>query len=1448
MRKSKSSSESVDSKDSSKGSGYLGAASQPGRLLSSIASRMSLKPPLHPSHQDQQQQQGRRRSSLDQPTLTSEPEAYRSNENISSSKSSFFSDVPPIDTASHDRLLKARMSALSSANRDGILEESVKHLQLVNALGTNDLDSVLAAIMRLTSIPSPAGSPPLSYGSPLHLVMSLCQKSIVKSIISTFCMPGSDSATRGNSLQWINTPNSPDGETPLHIASKLGRVEIAEELFHIPNIDDTIRNSNGKTAEELAKNDKTLALFENQRQLFCDSIVSTIRTHLFSGMSKPVIDLFASNDRARSYLSLGWIDINAPIDTATDRSILHFAAKMDDLTLVNWTLSQGADPNVKDKKEKKPLDLCKKDKIKDRLKNAISQTPIQSLNLAQSSTFAGMSSAMRALHEAPVLKGALFKWTNYTTGYKSRYFVLENGSLSYYHTPDEYPNSCRGSISTMTANVTMPDSNDASRFDVMASGNVRYSIKARSPADAKKWVWYLMESKRFSIDMRNLPQGTTPGLGKPVSGENDTMGSLELGLSGYTDDLWDRDKDPAEAVGDTVPLDDPLLSKVATACHIIKNQNTEIVDTIAHSLHTKENTDAVASMSLGHTESDGEMRDASAAAFISTPPENQEDSLLQRHSILVKSDHLSRLSISGPSTGPNIHTLLYMLEMQLQTQKRVVDTVMCNLLDSTHQPPLTSSSDDTRAKTLTQLSELFKESVEHVQDTAKRIVELYSFRERMWSRRLRKEVESRKRWEEVVSRVVGIDHHAGTEPFGSVNHSGDSIDPSANHNATTPKAGGAFSVPNSSMVTANTQFTDVAQNGSIGNITNASKPLISKKSGSYRSIKAPNDNFTSSDNRGRDELGDEDVEEEDDEGHESDVFYDADDDYDRPTESFLENALGFSAMDDPSYEQSHTREPPTLPAIKSQDSSIFLDHASLQLSGFGYDAEGKPRAKLPLDPTTPKPALAVWSFLKSAIGKDLSKVTLPVFFNEPLSMLQRMCEDVEYIELLSLASRVGSHHYLEKPHMDQMKLADQADPAADAASFLGIDIDQIERLQGDDAGLMRLMLVAAYGMSNYSSTVGRTNKPFNPMLGETYELVRLDKRLRYLSEQVCHHPPISACFCHSPDYTFWTEVNVKSKFWGRSLELHPLGTCHVALPVHQLDAETGRMRVTGSEHYSWKKVTTGVNNLIVGKLSIDHYGDMVVRNWQTGEECVLTFKPKDVGGWFGSSSKDDGGMGGSGGDIEGRVKDATGRVRFEIKGKWDTSLIATPVATMNGSKGGNNSLLLNPIVIWKRNALPACSQQNFNYTSFALSLNEINSTLETVLPPTDSRLRPDQRYMERGMWEIANTDKERLELIQREKRKQHVAQFASTGIPSGPVRPEAEIGSNAVTPLGEPWWTPRWFVREVEPDSNEEHWRFTHEYWDVRQKAVVALQATNEENRGAPIWPDYVNDIFGLQK
>lgn len=83
-----------------------------------------------------------------------------------------------------------------------------------------------------------------------------------------------------------------------------------------------------------------------------------------------------------------------------------------------------------------------------------------------------------------------------------------------------------------------------------------------------------------------------------------------------------------------------------------------------------------------------------------------------------------------------------------------------------------------------------------------------------------------------------------------------------------------------------------------------------------------------------------------------------------------------------------------------------------------------------------------------------------VNFNEPLSMLQRLTEDLEYSELLDRAARC-------------------------------------------DSPLEQMCLVAAFSVSSYSTTVHRTAKPFNPLLGETYELDRLEEDgYRSISEQV----------------------------------------------------------------------------------------------------------------------------------------------------------------------------------------------------------------------------------------------------------------------------------------------------------------------------------------------------------
>ncbi|VEL34553.1 unnamed protein product [Protopolystoma xenopodis] len=94
-----------------------------------------------------------------------------------------------------------------------------------------------------------------------------------------------------------------------------------------------------------------------------------------------------------------------------------------------------------------------------------------------------------------------------------------------------------------------------------------------------------------------------------------------------------------------------------------------------------------------------------------------------------------------------------------------------------------------------------------------------------------------------------------------------------------------------------------------------------------------------------------------------------------------------------------------------------------------------------------------------------------VNFNEPLSFLQRVTEDLEYSCCLDKACQLGN-----------------ADP------------------------VLELAWVATFSISSYASTAHRTCKPFNPLLGETYECDRsLDPYgWRSLAEQVSHHSINSA--------------------------------------------------------------------------------------------------------------------------------------------------------------------------------------------------------------------------------------------------------------------------------------------------------------------------------------------------
>uniref|UniRef100_A0A673ZJN1 Oxysterol-binding protein n=1 Tax=Salmo trutta TaxID=8032 RepID=A0A673ZJN1_SALTR len=362
-------------------------------------------------------------------------------------------------------------------------------------------------------------------------------------------------------------------------------------------------------------------------------------------------------------------------------------------------------------------------------------------------------------------------------------------------------------------------------------------------------------------------------------------------------------------------------------------------------------------------------------------------------------------------------------------------------------------------------------------------------------------------------------------------------------------------------------------------------------------------------------------------------------------------------------------------ASDDDDSYISDVSDSVSMGNAGSGGSGVQVARRRTTLPSPQPSsssVSLWNILKNNIGKDLSKIAMPVQLNEPLNTLQRLCEEVEYSELLDTANNT------QDPYQ-------------------------------------RMVYVATFAVSAYASSYHRAgSKPFNPVLGETYECDRPDKGFRFIAEQVSHHPPVSACHCDSNNFTFWQDVQWKNKFWGKSMEIVRMGTTHVTLPAF-------------GDHYEWNKVTSCIHNILSGQRWIEHYGEMSIKNTSSDAcQCKVTFVK--ARSWSSTVN-----------EIEGMVTDTGGRVIHSFFGKWH--------------EGVYQGVPPSAICIWRANPMPVDQDQYYGFTQFAIELNELDAALKPHLPPTDTRFRLDQRCLEEGNIEGAEEQKQRIEELQRGRRK-----------------------------------------------------------------------------------------------
>lgn len=938
----------------------------------------------------------------------------------------------------------------------------------------------------------------------------------------------------------------------------------------------------------------------------------------------------------------------------------------------------------------------------------------------------------------PTFRGYLAKWTNIAGGYKTRWFVLENGYLSYYTTQDEEGKQSRGSTNLRFAKIRA-DANDKHRFEVIADSGAsktahKLYLRGSHPVERARWVQVLQQTvESFDLDRTTSRAESVRSLQRAETQSNILDPSLNTSstlLSGPTS-VPSRTNTPFRVK--TPSIKGSALGRTISGMSSSFKPGTSARSSDANPAPMGSIAQTPSIMSRdSRTPSDEQLFEQSGE-YLDQPkgspnriPHESEFALIAnslRTQVDLSHQLAQSLSSNSVTTAPATST-------DLNASGKSPSL-------SSKAPPLTTSSPEG-------IRQALQDSLQNSSTLLSRYQEIVANREAYLTRRYEQEIQAKHLWEENMKTLAQqhaemesqlreaaqenarkrkalreVRENFGSSPGAALTSPAPAVaSPVPVRGAFTPRTNEAFETPTASLSARRSERRPHAT---------LDPPLPPPITGTVSSI-----NTITADSL----LADGDADD-------GDEFFDA-------VESG--NLPGLKIED--SIERSREGLTPALGA----DAPKATDN---QVNDKALEPYRKLRHEMPIDKDN-RPSVSLWSILKNNIGKDLTKISFPVSLNEPTSMLQRMAEDMTYASLLDTAVRQKS-------------------------------------------STLRIAFVAAFACSNYVTTLGRVAKPFNPLLGETFEFASLEGcKYRYQSEQVSHHPPISACIAESlegepngpSNWEYAGCVQAQSKFLGRSFEIRPTGMAHV------------RLRVGGKvEHYSFKKVTTSVSGFVTGSPSIDHYGDMVVKCHTTGDECTMTFKPR---GWRSSVAHELKGVVHSGID---------GSLAWEIAGRWSNQIVARKVSTVGGdtldpdrnvdslstdpsrtANGSVDSALPELVLLWKYHTH---ALGPFNLTPYAVMLNDLPAGLHDWLPSTDCRLRPDLRLFETGRFDEADVMKRNLEELQRATRK------------------ERESGQK-------PPHKPRWFSKVIEPDTQADYWepRRTSpdgsvgipEYWAARSQ------------------------------
>ena len=328
-------------------------------------------------------------------------------------------------------------------------------------------------------------------------------------------------------------------------------------------------------------------------------------------------------------------------------------------------------------------------------------------------------------------------------------------------------------------------------------------------------------------------------------------------------------------------------------------------------------------------------------------------------------------------------------------------------------------------------------------------------------------------------------------------------------------------------------------------------------------------------------------------------------------------------------------ETPIIPKIKSdlvtrKESMFIIDYDDNDDFYDASEGEEKPIVEVKIKqkerrkeiPQRPNININCIELLKNCVGKSIDEIPIPFNYREPWSMIQRLVEEMQYTELLDKASTSTNR-------FEQM------------------------------------VFVAAFSVSCYITTP-RTNKPFNSLLGETFDFdcsedVGESVGWKALAEQVSVTPPKTVMHVESVthDWQLYHEFTMNSKFRLQYLQVIPNCTTHLVFK------KTGH-------HYTWTKANTFVHNLVVGKIWCENVGEVNIINHTTKDTCHLKYSPYN---YFSSKSAN---------RVHGTITDSNNIAQYVVNGNWNEQFEASVV--IEPKEATKNTMLKTgpTTVIWKK--------------------------------------------------------------------------------------------------------------------------------------------------------------------